>query len=179
VSLDPASLDDVIACVGQVGAVTGTTGTADTIMRNLRERVERVRTSVDGLARPRVLALEWADPPFNGGHWIPDMVLAAGGEPVLSPPGARSRRLEWPEVADAAPAVVLFMPCGYHLDSAVEEGAALPHTPALGAAYEIWALDANAYFSRPGPRVVDGVELLASILHPEAPDARAGAVRLR
>ena len=168
VSLDPSSLDDVIACVGQVGAVTGTQAAADAIMRDLRARVAHVQDAVDGLPPRRALALEWADPPFNGGHWIPDMLLAAGAEPVLSPPGARSRRMEWSEIADAAPEVVLFMPCGYYLDGAVEEGAALLDQPALAGVAEIWALDANAYFSRPGPRVVDGVELLASVLHPDA-----------
>ena len=179
VSLDPASLDDVIACIGQVGAVTGTTAEADAIMRGLRERVERVRAAVDGRDRPRALALEWADPPFNGGHWIPDMLLVAGAEPVLSPPGAPSRRLDWSEIAHAAPDAVLFMPCGYYLDGAVAEGAALPGNQALADAEQIWALDANAYFSRPGPRVVDGVELLASLLHPEVLDPRPGATRLR
>jgi len=179
VSLDPASLDDVIACIGQVGAVTGTAAEADAIMRGLRERVERVRVAVDGRDRPRALALEWADPPFNGGHWIPDMLLAAGAEPVLSPPGARSRRLDWSEIAHAAPDAVLFIPCGYYLDGAVAEGAALPGNQALADAEQIWALDANAYFSRPGPRVVDGVELLASLLHPEVLDPRPGATRLR
>jgi len=179
VSLDPSSLDDVIACVGQVGAVTGTSAAASGIMRDLRERVTRVRDAVDGLPPRRAVALEWADPPFNGGHWIPDMLLAAGAEPVLSPPGARSRRMEWSEIADEAPDVVLFMPCGYSLDGAVEEGAALRDHPALTAADEIWALDANAYFSRPGPRVVDGVELLAAVLHPDAFPPRAGATRLR
>ena len=135
--------------------------------------------AVDDLPLRRALALEWADPPFNGGHWIPDMLLAAGAEPLLSPPGARSRRLEWSEIADAAPDVVLFMPCGYYLDGAIEEGTALLTHPALASAGEIWALDANAYFSRPGPRVVDGVELLASVLHPDAFAPRAGATRLR
>ena len=179
VSLDPASLDDVIACIGQVGAVTGTAAEADAIMHGLRERVDRVRVAVDGRDRPRALALEWADPPFNGGHWIPDMLLAAGAEPVLSPPGAPSRRLDWSEIADAAPDAVLFMPCGYYLDGAVAEGAALPGNQALADAEQIWALDANAYFSRPGPRVVDGVELLASLLHPEVVDPHPGATRLR
>jgi iron complex transport system substrate-binding protein len=179
VSLDPSSLDDVIACIGQVGAVTGTRAAADEIMRDLRARVTQVRKVTDGLPARRALALEWADPPFNGGHWIPDMLLAAGAEPLLSPPGARSRRMEWPEIADTAPDVVLFMPCGYSLDGAVEEGAALLDQPALAAAAEIWALDANAYFSRPGPRVVDGVELLASVLHPDSVPPHAGATRLR
>jgi iron complex transport system substrate-binding protein len=87
--------------------------------------------------------------------------------------------MDWSEIADAAPEVVLFMPCGYHLDGAVAEGAALLEQPALAAVDEIWALDANAYFSRPGPRVVDGVELLASVLHPEVLAALPGATRLR
>ena len=179
VSLDPSSLDDVIACVGQVGAVTGTQAAADAIMHDLRARIARVQEAVDGLPPRRALALEWADPPFNGGHWIPDMLLAAGAEPVLSPPGARSRRMEWSEIAAAAPEVVLFMPCGYYLEGAVEEGAALLDEPALAGVVEIWALDANAYFSRPGPRVVDGVELLASVLHPDAFPPLPGAIRLR
>jgi iron complex transport system substrate-binding protein len=179
VSLDPSSLDDVIACVGQVGAVTGTDAAADTIMRDLRARVARVRAAVADLPRRRVFALEWADPPFNGGHWIPDMLLAAGADPVLSPAGARSRRMEWAEIENAAPQVVLFMPCGYYLDGAVAESAALLEQPALASAGEVWALDANAYFSRPGPRVVDGVELLASVLHPDEFAARPGATRLR
>jgi iron complex transport system substrate-binding protein len=179
VSLDPSSLDDVIACIGQVGAVTGTDAAAETIMRALRARVARVRAAVAGLPRRRVFALEWADPPFNGGHWIPDMLLAAGADPVLSPAGARSRRMEWSEIENAAPQVVLFMPCGYYLDGAVAESAALLEQPALASADEIWALDANAYFSRPGPRVVDGVELLASVLHPDGFPTRPGATRLR
>jgi iron complex transport system substrate-binding protein len=179
VSLDPFGLDGVIDCVGQVGAATGTGHSADQLMRDLRARVARVREAVAGLPRPRVLPLEWADPPFNGGHWIPDMVLAAGGEPVLSPPGARSRRLEWDEVAGAGADVVVFMPCGYGLDGAVAEAAPLPELPALAGAEQLWAVDANAYFSRPGPRVVDGVELLASLLHPDAVAHRPGATRLR
>jgi iron complex transport system substrate-binding protein len=179
VSLDPVGLDGVIACIGEVGAVTGRNEVADALMRSLHLRVKQVRGAVAGLANPRVLPLEWADPPFNGGHWIPDMLLAAGTEPVLSPVGARSRRLEWDEIAAAAPDAVLFMPCGYDLDGAVREAAPLLGQEALAAVEQIWAVDANAFFSRPGPRVVDGVELVASLFHPEAVEPRGGAMRVR
>jgi len=181
VSLDPGSLDDVIGCIGRVGGVVDRQAEAAALMANLRERVERVRAAVSARPRPRALALEWSDPPFNGGHWVPDMIDAAGGESVLSIPGARSRRLTWAEIADAAADVVLFMPCGYSLDDAVREGTELMARPELGSDTQLWALAGDAYFSRPGPRVVDGVEILGTILHPGAgitapPD---GAVRLR
>jgi iron complex transport system substrate-binding protein len=179
VSLDPVGLDGVIACVGQVGAATGRADEAAALMRNLHTRVERVRHAVAGRPQPRVLPLEWADPPFNGGHWIPDMLLAAGTTPALSPSGAQSRRLDWDEVASSAPDAVLFMPCGYGLDGAAGEATPLLDHDALAAVGQIWAVDANAYFSRPGPRVVDGVELVASLFHPEAIEPRAGATRLR
>ena len=181
VSLDPSSLDDVIACIGRVGGVVDRESEAEALMADLRARVDRVRAAVVGRPRPRAFALEWSDPPFNGGHWVPDMIDAAGGEAVLSTPGARSRRLTWAEIADAAADVVLFMPCGYTLDDAVREAADLVTRPELGDDTQLWALAGDAYFSRPGPRVVDGVEILATILHPEAgitalPD---GAVRVR
>ncbi len=109
------------------------------------------------------------------------MIDAAGGEAVLSTPGAPSRRLTWAEIADAAADVVLFMPCGYTLDDAVREAADLVSRPELGDDAQLWALAGDAYFSRPGPRVVDGVEILATILHPEAGIAALpdGAVRVR
>jgi iron complex transport system substrate-binding protein len=177
VSLDPTGLDDVIACIGQVGAATGRDAAAGALMRALRARVDAVRDVVATAARPTVFPLEWADPPFNGGHWIPDMLEAAGCTPVLSPSGARSRRIEWPEIAAAAPGAVVFMPCGFDLDGAVEQSVSFRDRADL-AAGALWAVDANAYFSRPGPRVVDGVELLASMFHPDAVAARPGATRL-
>lgn len=167
VSLDPVSLDEVIACVGTVGEATGTTARAATLMQELRARVVRVEEAVAGAPRPKTLALEWSDPPFNGGHWIPDMITTAGGDAVLAPAGERSRRLEWSEIDDAAIDVVMFMPCGYHLPEARDEGRGLLERPELDRT-TIYALDATAYFSRPGPRLVDGVELLASLLHPDA-----------
>jgi iron complex transport system substrate-binding protein len=176
-SLDPSGLDDVIACIGQVGAVTGVAARADAVMADLRARLDRVRDAVAGLDRPRTFALEWSDPPFNGGHWVPDMVDAAGGEPVLAGAGAPSRRLAWPEIAAAAPEVVVFMPCGYGLDQAVAEGRRLLDVPELEGAARIWATDASAHFSRPGPRLVDGVETLAWALHAGAvPEPARGAI---
>ena len=114
----------------------------------------------------RTLLLEWGDPLFNAGHWLPGMVQLAGGSPVLAQPGADSVRFTWDQVRDAAPEVVVFSPCGYDLDAAVTDGRALADRPELADA-EWWAVDADSYFVRPGPRLVDGAEILASILHPD------------
>jgi iron complex transport system substrate-binding protein len=168
VSLDPSNLDEVIGCVGAVGAATGTDALAGSLMADLRERVERVRAATAGLARPRLFALEWSDPPFNAGHWVPDMIDAAGAEPVLASSGEMSRRVEWSEVATVDPEVVVFMPCGYDLAKAAAEGRGLLEVPELAGARHIWAVDGDALFSRPGPRVVEGIEVLAAALHPGA-----------
>jgi iron complex transport system substrate-binding protein len=132
-----------------------------------------------------VLVLEWPDPPFNAGHWVPDMVEAAGGVPVLARSGDRSRRLTWAEVGGSQFDVVVHMPCGFDLEGAVEQTLPLLDRPELAAADAVIAVDADACFSRPGPRVVDGVEALASVLHgvdpasPTAPDVARIARRLR
>jgi iron complex transport system substrate-binding protein len=165
VSLDPGRLDEVIACIGTVGAVTATRREADALMGELRARVDAVRQRVRGRRRPRVLVLEWQDPPFNAGHWVPDQVEAAGGVPVLAVAGARSRRLTWDEIASEDVDITVFMPCGFDLEGAVAQSSALLAHPRAAGLGRIVAVDANAYFSRPGPRVVDGVELLAALLH--------------
>jgi iron complex transport system substrate-binding protein len=164
-SLDPGRLDDVIACIGVVGAATGTTVRADALMESLRGRVDAVRRRVRGRERPRVLVLEWSDPPFNAGHWVPDQVEAAGGEPVLAQAGARSRRLSWDEIHGEHVDITVFMPCGFDLNGAVAQCPALLARPEAASLGRIAAVDANAYFSRPGPRVVEGVELLERLLH--------------
>jgi iron complex transport system substrate-binding protein len=179
VSLDPGRLDDVIACVGTVGAATGTSGRAAELMELLRARVVAVRQRVQGRPRPRVLVLEWPGPPFNAGHWIPDQVEAAGGEPVLAEAGARSRRLSWDEIDSAEVDVTIFMPCGFDLAGAVEQAPALLGRPEAAGLGRIIAVDANAYFSRPGPRVVDGVELLEGLLHGRPGSEHPGAQVLR
>jgi iron complex transport system substrate-binding protein len=112
-----------------------------------------------------VALVEWVDPPFNAGHWIPDLITAAGGDPVAARPGIPSIETTWEEIAAAEPDLILVAPCGYHLDGAVEQArtvaTALPGLP-------VWAIDADGIVVRPGPRLVDGVEAIASILHPDA-----------
>jgi iron complex transport system substrate-binding protein len=164
VSLDPERLDEVIDCVGQVGRAIGAEPAGTELMADLRRRLAAVRRRVAGGTRPRVFVLEWPDPPFNAGHWVPDMVEAAGGEPVLAVAGQRSRRLTWGEIEAATIDVTVFSPCGFDLEGAVRQATVLSdHRHLLG---RLVAVDANAYFSRPGPRVVDGVEALADLLHP-------------
>jgi iron complex transport system substrate-binding protein len=178
VSLDPEGLDEVIACVGQVGRATGTEARAETVMDELRSRVEDVRTRVHGRARPRVFVLEWPDPPFNAGHWVPEMVDAAGGLPVLAEARARSVRVSWEQIAAAEIDITVFSPCGFDLAGAVEQAAAFLERPEVARLGRIVAVDANAFFSRPGPRVVDGVELLAELLHPERPGVTPTGARV-
>lgn len=180
VSLDPESLDDVIGCIRTVGRATGTAPRAEELVADLRRRVDTVRQRVAHRNRQRVFVLEWPDPPFNAGHWVPDMVMAAGGVPVLAEPGERSRRLTWDEIGAEEIDVTVFAPCGFDLAGAVAQAADFLDRPEAGALGRIIAVDANAFFSRPGPRVVDGVELLAELLHPEARDrVPAGAQILR
>lgn len=171
VSLDPAGLDDVIECVAQVGRATGTEEVAADCVAGLRQRLDVVRTRVAGLARQRVFVLEWPDPPFNGGHWMPEMVEAAGGTPVLAEFRTPSRRLTWEEIGAESIDVTIFAPCGFDLAGAVTQAATFLQRPDLPDLGRVVAVNANAFFSRPGPRVVDGVELLAEILHPSVPGA--------
>jgi iron complex transport system substrate-binding protein len=175
VSLDPGRLDEVIACIGTVGAATGTSASAEVLMKSLRDRVAAVRRRVKDRVRPKVLVLEWADPPFNAGHWVPDQVEAAGGEPVLAVAGARSRRLGWDEIGATRVDVTIFMPCGFDLAGAVAQASVLLARPEMTGLGRIAAVDANAYFSRPGPRVVDGVELLERLLHGPPGTTASGA----
>jgi iron complex transport system substrate-binding protein len=170
VSLDPSRLDEVIDGIRAVGEVTGTGDRAANLVADLHRRLDSVRAHVAGTMRPRVLVLEWPDPLFNAGHWVPDMVAAAGGEPVLATPGEDSRRLTWPEVEAQEVDVTIFAPCGFNLEGAVAQSASFLSRPEARSLGTIFAVDANAHFSRPGPRVVDGVELLAVLLHDESAD---------
>ena len=180
-SLDPSGLDDVIDCTQSVADAAGVPDRGRAVVRGLRDRLNRVRESMAGLERVRTLTLEWSEPAFVGGHWVPEMVEAAGGVDVLGAPRQKSRTVEWSAIEEAAAEVVVFMPCGYDLEAAVVEGKTLLDRPELAAAEKVFAVDATAYFSRPGPRVVDGVELLAWALHPsEFPEPPAGRItRLR
>jgi iron complex transport system substrate-binding protein len=173
-SLDPHSLDEVLDSILEVGRRAGVPERATRLVAGLRARLAGVTESVAGRRRPRVAVVEWVDPPFNAGHWIPDLVSAAGGVPVAARPGAQSVPTTWAAIAAAAPELVVVAPCGYHLPGAIEQAQAvaqaLPGIP-------VWAIDADGIVVRPGPRLVDGVEAIASILHPDAgPGARRAAV---
>jgi iron complex transport system substrate-binding protein len=171
VSLDPNRLSDVIEGIGAVGEVTGTSERATALIDDLGRRLDAVRADVASRPRPRVLVLEWPDPPFNAGHWVPDMVVAAGGDPVLATPGEPSRRITWEEIGAERVDVTVFSPCGFDLEGAVAQAPTLLSRSEARGLGVVFAVDANAHFSRPGPRVVDGVELLAVLLHDADPDA--------
>jgi iron complex transport system substrate-binding protein len=172
-SLDPTTLDEVIGCLEAAGKLLGAEERSDELARTLRHRVERIRRSALRLPSIRVLALEWTDPPFVGGHWIPEMIEAAGGTPLLSEKGQPSRRVGWTDVATATPEVIVVTPCGYYLDEAEDAALELLQNPDFAetpAAREgsVFAVDASSFFSRPGPRIVDGLDILAWAIHPEA-----------
>ena len=165
VSLDPATLDDVIADLPRLARAAGVPEAGDELAAKLRERLGRVAEAVSGAEPPRVLALEWLDPPYVGGHWVPDMIAIAGGRDVAAKPGERSATAGWDELRALRPEVVVVMPCGLYADEAASECESHgDELRSLGADW-IFAVDAAASFSRPGPRLVDGVELLAHLFH--------------
>jgi len=167
VTLDPMTLDEVLASIERVGAVTAMEARAAEVVRDLRVRLARVVDAVAGRPTPRMALLEWTDPPFGPGHWLPDMVTTAGAVSVIGSPGDKSHRIEWADVAGADADHVVVVPCGYHLDDAARMATELVERGVLPTGPEVWAVDADAAFVRPGPRVVDGVEALAAIAHPE------------
>jgi iron complex transport system substrate-binding protein len=174
ISLDPSTLGEVLADIPRLAEAAGVRDAGERLAEEAGERLEAVEQAVEGARRPRVAALEWLDPVFIGGHWVPQMIELAGGEDVLGLPGEKSRTADWSEVEAAAPEVVVSMPCGYYAEQAAAETMRWRrHLDLLGA--RVVAVDAAAYFSRPGPRLVDGVELLGHLLHPElvpAPPSR-------
>ena len=174
ISLDPSNLAEVLADVPRLGEATGVAEKAIALRSDLEQRLERVRVAVEGASRPRVLAIEWLDPPFIGGHWVPEMIEIAGGTDVLGVPGAKSRTAEWDELAASAPDVIVAMPCGWDATRARAEVETRATEVATIGAERIWAVDAAASFSRPGPRLVEGTELIAHLLHPDRVDAPHG-----
>jgi len=170
VSLDPTTLADVFADIRRVGEVTGRTAEAEALLRGLQERLDEVLARVAGRPRPRIVALEWLDPPFAGGHWVPEMIEIAGGTDVLARPGDHSRRLTWDDVRAADPDHLVVMPCGFDEAGAREQIGSIAGNPdwhelravRLG---QVHPVDANGCFSRPGPRLVDGIERLAQLFH--------------
>ncbi|HEX5990841.1 MAG TPA: cobalamin-binding protein [Solirubrobacterales bacterium] len=174
VQQDPSTLDEVLEDVTRLGAAAGIEARAGEVRGELEARLDRVRAAVEGAERPRVLALEWLDPPFLGGHWVPEMITIAGGVDVEGKPGQKSPQVEWERLGGLDPEVVVAMPCGWYLDDSRAQ--ALEHRERLGAlgAGRVFAVDAASTFSRPGPRLVDGVELLAHLFHPDRVEPPAG-----
>lgn len=173
VSLDPHSLQDVLDSIAEVGLRAGVPDRGVWVVRGLRSRLDAVQRAVAGRPRPRVAVVEWVDPPFSAGHWVPDLITAAGGESVGGRPGDRSLQTTWDEIRSTEADLVLVAPCGFHLDGAVAQAATV-HREVPGI--PVWAIDADGLVVRPGPRLVDGVEAIAAILHPGAV-APSSAVR--
>ncbi|MGO4343014.1 ABC transporter substrate-binding protein [Pedococcus sp. 2YAF34] len=177
-TIDPHSLEEVLVSVGTLGAASGCGDAAAALVSALRGRLAAVEEAVRGAARPRALVLEWTDPAFAPGHWVPEMVTAAGGTSALGTPGKKSVRVTWDAVRGSAPEVVVCAPCGYDLDGSTALAREAIASGELPHGVPVWAVDANASFARPGPRLVDGVEALAGILHPDrAPAPRADMAR--
>jgi iron complex transport system substrate-binding protein len=170
ISLDPSTLGEVLADIPRLAEAAGVPEAGEALAEEAAERIEEVELQIAGDPRPRVAALEWLDPVYVGGHWVPQMIELAGGEDVLGMPGEKSRTVEWAEVAAAAPEIVVSMPCGYYAEQAAAE--TMLHRECLAAlGARVIAVDAAAYFSRPGPRLVDGIELLGHLIHPDAFEA--------
>jgi iron complex transport system substrate-binding protein len=167
---DPSTLGEMLEDVIRLGEATGLESEAHLVRSELEGRLASVRAAVSGARAPRVIALEWLDPPFVGGHWIPEMISIAGGEDVAGPPGLKSPEVAWGALSGLGPDVVIAMPCGWYVSESHDQ--AIEHwgwIAKLGA-NRVYAVDAASTFSRPGPRLVDGVELLGHVLHPDLVD---------
>jgi len=170
VSLEPETIEDVFENIRVVGRLAGRSAIAERVCDSLRRRIAAVEQRVAGRPRRRVVCLEWVDPPFNCGHWTPELVTIAGGDERLGVARRPAHAIDWQQVIDADPEVVVVMACGFSLERSLREvETAGGRFEALRA--QIWVVDGNAFFSRPGPRLVDSVEIMAGILHPGAVDA--------
>ncbi|MFF9427942.1 cobalamin-binding protein [Streptomyces sp. NPDC014746] len=174
-SLEPRTLDDVLDCLVTVGELLGVRERAERRREELRDRLTAVRGLTAGRVRPRVVAVEWLDPLWPAGHWVPEQITCAGGEPLLAAPGEHTKPMTWEDVRAARPDVLLVLPCGFAPERTVRERDLLTSLPGwddLPAVRSgaVWVLDGPAYFNRPGPRVVRGAEVLAHVLH----EVRAG-----
>ena len=170
-TLNPGTVHDVINDVVRIGNAAGRSAEGHRLAAHLRDRLEAVRTRVQGVShRPRVVCIEWLSPVYVAGHWVPEMVQLAGGQDVLAQPGGPSRVVTWDEISAAAPDVLIVMPCGFSVERTKTELLQLKQQPGqwrLSPALEkhTYLVDASSYFSRPGPRLIDGIELLATLLH--------------
>ncbi len=173
ISLNPHRLSDIWNNIVSVGEATGRQVEAASLAETLKQRVQNIQQVVSGTGyRPRVLCLEWLDPPFIAGHWVPEMVEIAGGIDVMGQVGEPGFRAKWDEIFRATPGIIVVMPCGYDLERTADELRSFPfpegwnRLPAVISSRVI-AVNASSYFSRPGPRIATGVEILARVIHPE------------
>ncbi len=179
ISLDPHTIGEVLGDARTLAQATDRKDAAVELVAHAAARIDRIRLATRNARRIRVAALDWLDPPFAAGHWTPQLIAYAGGEDVLGFPGENSEERSWEEIAAAAPDLVIVMPCGYDAEIAHREAEMHRDELAAVGAGQIVAVNAAAYFSRPGPRIIDGLELLAHILHPERvpePDPPAEAL---
>jgi len=171
--LTPKNLGGIFENILAVGAATGKTDVANKNIEALKVRVEFVRNKAQKIRKkPHVFLMEWFDPLYCGGHWIQELTEIAGGRDALARQGRDSVRISWQEVKDWAPEVLILSPCGYNLEDAVKHAKDLPREPVWNELpavrmNQVYAVDAQSYFARPGPRIVDGLELLAHLIHPE------------
>jgi len=174
IALDPHTLGETLADVRTLAQATGLRDAGVELIGRTAARIDRVKLAVRGQRHPRVAAVEWLDPVYVAGHWTPQLIELAGGEDVLGLPGEPSQTLSWEALAATRPEVVVVMPCGYDAPRAHNEAITYERELAALDAQRIVAVDASAYFSRPGPRLIDGLELLAHILHPQRIEQPAG-----
>ena len=171
-TLNPSTVHDVIDDVVRIGDAANRSVEGHRLAAHLRDRLDAVHTRVQGFSqRPRVVCIEWLSPLYVAGHWVPEMVQFAGGQDVLAQPGSPSRIVTWDEVLAVAPDVLIVMPCGFSVERTHTELCQLIQQPGQWClpsdlAQHTFLVDASSYFSRPGPRLIDGIELLAALLHP-------------
>jgi iron complex transport system substrate-binding protein len=162
VTFDPHSVDDVLDGITTIGSAIDAVAATETLVNDLRRRRKAIVDSVAGLTKPNVLVLEWIDPPFVAGHWVPELVTTAGGTALLALPGERSTTVTWDVAQQSNPDIVLVAPCGFGVaDSATQAASVVERFPNA----QVWAIDGNAYVTRPGPRLIDAIEALARAFH--------------
>jgi iron complex transport system substrate-binding protein len=161
--IDPQNLAQVIDSINTIAVAAGVAERGRELVASLHDRLAYVADCVSNKPRRRVFVLEWIDPPFGAGHWVPDIIGAAGGQPVVARPGEKSVPTSWAEISAASPEVVIVAPCGFGLEAATEQAQSIQHL--LPSTCEVWAIDADAVMVRPGARLVDGVEAIAAMLH--------------
>jgi iron complex transport system substrate-binding protein len=172
VSLDAHTIDDILRSIEQVAAAADVRDRAADVIAQLRVRIDRVRAAVAGAERPRVLAVEWLDPPFAPGHWVPEMIELAGGDNLAGTAGAHSEQTSWAALSDLDPDVLVIMPCGYDLDATRRDADTVADrlrdvAPRAVDGGNAFIVDGSSYFNRSGPRFVTGIEILATLFHRE------------